>query len=192
MSVDERNRILLQIRDKISANAEELAYLESVNVGLPIRNVSAVHIPRAARNFEFFAEVASQAAGQVYTQTQPYMTYVTREPVGVGGLIGPWNYPLGLGTMKIASCIAFGNTCVIKPSEYAPLTLSRVMELIHETDIPPGVINLVHGRGHVTGEALTSHSGCRCRVIYRRYGNGKGNHDKCCGPLEASGIRAGR
>ena len=159
MSVDERKRILLQIRDKIAANAEELAYLESVNVGLPIRNVSAVHIPRSARNFEFFAEVASQSAGQVYTQTQPYISYVTREPVGVGGLISPWNYPLGLGTMKIASCIAFGNTCVIKPSEYAPLTLSRFMELIHETDIPPGVINLVHGRGHVTGEALTSHPG---------------------------------
>ena len=159
MSVDERKRILRQIRDKILEHSEELAYLESANVGLPIRNVKAMHIPRAARNFEFFAEVASQAAGQVYTQTRPYLSYVTREPVGVGGLIGPWNFPLGLGTMKIASCIAFGNTCVIKPSEYAPLTLTRAMELIHETDIPPGVINLVNGRGHVTGEALTTHPG---------------------------------
>ncbi len=159
MSIDERNRILRQIRDKILEHSDELAYLESINVGLPIRNVKAVHIPRAARNFEFFAEVVNQAAGQVYTQTKPYLSYVTREPVGVGGLIGPWNYPLGLGTMKIASCIAFGNTCVIKPSEYAPLTLSRVLELIHETDIPPGVINLVNGRGHISGEALTSHPG---------------------------------
>ncbi len=159
MNIDERNRILRQISDKIVEHAEELAYLESINVGLPIRNVKVAHIPRAARNFEFFTEVASQAAGQVYTQTKPYLSYVTREPVGVGGLIGPWNYPLGLGTMKIASCIAFGNTCVIKPSEYAPLTLTRALELIHETDIPPGVINLVNGRGHVTGEALISHPG---------------------------------
>jgi acyl-CoA reductase-like NAD-dependent aldehyde dehydrogenase len=116
-------------------------------------------IPRMGWNFEYFAEVASQAQGDAYNQTKPYMSYVTREPIGVGALIGPWNVPLGLCSMKIASCIAFGNTCVIKPSEYTPISLRRLVELIHETDLPKGVVNLVNGRGHVTGDALVAHGG---------------------------------
>ncbi|MDG2243106.1 MAG: aldehyde dehydrogenase [Rhodospirillaceae bacterium] len=157
MSVDERKAIMLQIRDVIAANADELAYLESLNAGLTLNYVKGFHVKRAGWNFEFFAEVASQASGEAYTQTQPYLSVVTREPIGVGALIGPWNAPLALCSMKVASCIAFGNTCVLKPSEFTPLSLRRVVELIHETDIPKGVVNLVNGRGHVTGDALVSH-----------------------------------
>ena len=157
MSVDERKVVMLQIKEVLLSHADELAYLESLNAGLTMAYVKGIHVIRTGWNFEFFAEVASQAAGEAYTQTKPYLSIVTREPVGVGALIGPWNAPLALCSMKIASCIAFGNTCVLKPSEFTPLSLRRVVELIHETDIPKGVVNLVNGRGHITGDALVSH-----------------------------------
>ena len=157
MSVDERKRILQQIKAVLTANLDEIAYLETLNAGITHTHTRGFHGPRMAWNFEFFGEVASQAAGQSYTQTKPYLSVVTREPIGVGALIGPWNAPIALCTMKIASCIAFGNTCVLKPSEFTPLSLRRVVELIHTTEIPKGVVNLVNGRGHVTGDALVSH-----------------------------------
>jgi len=159
MSVDERKRIMFQIRDVLTAHIDEVAYLETLNAGITHGHTRGFHGPRMAWNFEFFAEVSSQAAGEAYTQTKPYLSVVTREPIGVGALIGPWNAPIALCTMKIASCIAFGNTCVLKPSEFTPLSLRRVVELIHKTDIPKGVVNLVNGRGHVTGDALISHPG---------------------------------
>ncbi len=159
MSVDERKKIMLQIKDVLMKHADELAYLETMNAGLAVTHVRGFHVPRMGFNFEFFAEVASQAAGDAYTQTKPYLSIVTREPIGVGALIGPWNAPLALCSMKIASCIAFGNTCVLKPSEFTPLSLRRVVELINTTDIPKGVVNLVNGRGQTTGDALVSHPG---------------------------------
>ncbi len=158
MDVAARKKVLLQIRDIVLDHAQELAFLEVLDSGLPMLSVEGMMIPRTGWNFEYFAEVASQAQGDAYDQTRPYVSYVTREPVGVGALIGPWNVPLGLCSMKIASCIAFGNTCVIKPSEYTPLSLRRLVELMHETDLPEGVVNLVNGRGHVTGDALVAHA----------------------------------
>ena len=115
LTVDDRKDILYRIRDLLRT-ADELAYLESLNAGLPIGSVRE-QIGRAARNFEFFAEVASTVAGQTYTGDEGYLTYVTREPKGVGALIAPWNAPLALGSMRVATCIAFGNTCVLKPSD---------------------------------------------------------------------------
>jgi acyl-CoA reductase-like NAD-dependent aldehyde dehydrogenase len=112
-----------------------------------------------ARNFEFFAEVASTAHGETYTQTAGYLTYVTREPKGVAACIAPWNAPLALASMRIATCIPWGNTCVLKPSEHTPLSMRRMVEILHEAGLPPGVVNLVNGRGSVTGEALVSHPG---------------------------------
>lgn len=159
MDVTQRKKIMLQIRDVVLANTTELSFLEVLDSGLPMANVGSMMIPRTGWNFEYFAEVASQAQGDAYDQTKPYMSYVTREPIGVGALIGPWNVPLGLCSMKIASCIAFGNTCVIKPSEYTPLSLRRFVELLGQTELPKGVVNLVNGRGHVTGDALVAHAG---------------------------------
>jgi acyl-CoA reductase-like NAD-dependent aldehyde dehydrogenase len=118
-----------------------------------------VHVQRMARNFEFFAEVASTAHGETYTQTAGYLTYVTREPKGVAACIAPWNAPLALASMRIATCIPWGNTCVLKPSEHTPLSMRRMVEILHEAGLPPGVVNLVNGRGSVTGEALVSHPG---------------------------------
>jgi acyl-CoA reductase-like NAD-dependent aldehyde dehydrogenase len=156
MDITERKDILYSIRDHLRKNAEELAYLECLNAGLPLQSVRG-HVQRMARNFEFFAEVASTVRGETYTQTKGYLTYVTREPKGVAGCIAPWNAPLALASMRIATCIPWGNTCVLKPSEYTPLSMRRMVEIFHEAGLPPGVVNLVNGRGAVTGNALVSH-----------------------------------
>lgn len=158
MDINARKDILYSIRDHLRKNAEELAYLECLNTGLPLRSVQ-VHVDRMARNFEFFAEVASNVHGETYTQTAGYLTYVTREPKGVAGCIAPWNAPLALASMRVATCIPWGNTCVLKPSEYTPLSMRRMVEIFHEAGLPPGVVNLVNGRGAVTGHALVSHPG---------------------------------
>jgi len=157
-SVAERQKALLAIHDLILANAEELAALETLNTGIPFAQTKGMHVPRAAQNFRFFAEFINQDGGEVFTQEKGYMSLVTHEPVGVCALIGPWNMPLGLTAMKMAGALAFGNTCVVKPSEITPLTLARLFELIDAAGIfPAGVVNLVNGRGHVTGEALSAH-----------------------------------
>lgn len=158
MDINERKDILYAIRDHLRRHAEELAYLECLGSGLPLQSVR-VHAQRMARNFEFFAEVASNVHGETYTQTAGFLTYVTREPKGVAGCIAPWNAPLALSSMRVASCIAWGNTCVLKPSEVTPLSVRRMVEIFHEAGLPPGVVNLVNGRGAVTGQALITHPG---------------------------------
>ncbi len=158
MDVDTRKDILYAIRDIMRAHTDELSYLECLNTGLTLDSIVR-HVERLARNFEFFAEVISTVSGETYSQVPAYLTYVTREPVGVGAMIAPWNAPLALASMRVVTCIAFGNTCVLKPSEYTPLSMIRMVELMHEAGLPPGVVNLVNGRGPVTGSALVNHEG---------------------------------
>jgi acyl-CoA reductase-like NAD-dependent aldehyde dehydrogenase len=157
MEVAERQVVLRRLAALIREHAAELAYLECLGSGIPMRHLALGQIPRAALNFEFFAEFIGQSAGQVYTQDARYLSLVTREPIGVAALIGPWNAPLALTSMKIAGCIAFGNSCVAKPAEQAPLAVARLMELIVEAGVPAGVVNMVCGRGAVTGDALVRH-----------------------------------
>lgn len=158
MSADKRNDILYAICDTLTAHADELADLEVATTGLPVNGVKFL-ARRAASNFRAFAEVSSTLSGESYSQAENYVTYVTREPKGVGAMIAPWNAPLALASMRVATCIAFGNTCLLKPSEYTPLSIFRMVELMHEAGLPNGVVNLVNGRGHVTGEAMISHNG---------------------------------
>lgn len=156
-SVEERQAIMRRVADLIDAHADELAWLECMNSGIPMRHLQKGQIPRAAYNFRFFAEVLGQYADKVYTQNPGYVTVVLREPIGVAALIGPWNAPLALTSMKIAGAIAFGNSCVCKPSEVTPLAVARLMELLIEAGVPAGVVNMVNGRGDITGEALVAH-----------------------------------
>ncbi|CAH1649713.1 MULTISPECIES: aldehyde dehydrogenase [unclassified Chelatococcus] len=159
LSVDKRQEILLAINTTILDHAEELARLECLNLGVSMRELRERQIKRAAYNFRFFAEYIGQTKGDVYDQSVGYRSLVVREPVGVAALIAPWNAPTALASMKVAAAIAFGNTCVLKPSEQTPLALRRFVELLHEAGLPPGVVNIVNGRGPVTGEALVKHSG---------------------------------
>ncbi|GAM05245.1 aldehyde dehydrogenase [Novosphingobium sp. MBES04] len=151
-----RSNVLQAIDAKLRAHGDELAELEARTSGLPISGVRPL-IDRAAENFKRFAEVASMMAGETFQQNEKYLTYTTREAKGVAALIAPWNAPLALGSMRLATCIAFGNTCVLKPSEYTPQSTLRMVELMHEAGLPKGVVNVVNGRGSVTGEALTTH-----------------------------------
>ena len=158
MNLAARIDALEACRNVILANADELARLECAATGLVLKELRARHMVRAAYNFRFFAEYINQSSGQVYTQTDNYITTVTRVPVGVAALVAPWNAPVALATMKIASALAFGNTCVLKPSEQTPLALARLVALLQEV-LPEGVLNLVNGRGPVTGAALVAHPG---------------------------------
>ncbi len=157
LTVERRQNVLMAIHDAVLAHQAELAEIESACTGLPIAQVKGFYIPRAAYNFKFFAEFIGQVGGDLYTQEPGYVTSVFREPVGVAALLGPWNAPVTLCSMKIAAAIAFGNTCVVKPSEIAAAGMQRFMEILHTTLLPAGVVNLVNGRGPVTGVALVEH-----------------------------------
>lgn len=156
-SVDDRKRVLLRICDLIHASRDELVECEVTHTGVPIAQARNRHILRTAMNFEFFAEFISQASAPCYDQNPDYLTWVRHEPAGVAGLIAPWNAPLALASMKLAGAIAFGNSCVLKPSEMTPLSFVRLMEIVRDAGVPDGVVNLVNGRGPVTGAALVEH-----------------------------------
>lgn len=157
MPVEDRQAVLRRCADAIETAADELADIECGNTGLPLAQIRARSVPRAADNFRFFADYIGQAAGRLYEQHPDYLTLVRREPAGVAALISPWNSPIALGSMKIASALAFGNSCVLKPSEQAPLGITRLVQLLTGTGLPPGVLNLVNGRGATTGDRLIRH-----------------------------------
>lgn len=157
LTVESRQNALMKIHDAIIAGQSELSEIESATTGIPLAQIKGFYIPRSAYNFKFFAEFIGQVGGDLYTQEPGYVTSVFREPVGVAGLLGPWNAPVTLCSMKIAAAIAFGNTCVVKPSEIAAAGMQRFMEIVNSTGLPPGVVNLVNGRGPVTGTALVEH-----------------------------------
>ena len=154
--VEAREALLRACADRIDAAGDELARIETANTGIPLAQVRDRQVARASRNFRFFADYIGQSAGELYEQDANYLTFVRREPVGVAALIAPWNAPIALGSMKIAAAVAFGNSCVIKPSEQAPLGVCRLVELLQEI-LPPGLVNLVVGRGATTGDRLVRH-----------------------------------
>lgn len=156
-SVDQRQAMLRACATAIEGAEDELADLECANTGIPLAQIRARQVARSAYNFRFFADYIGQATSELYDQDPAYLTYVRRAPVGVAALIAPWNAPIALGSMKIAAAIAFGNACVIKPSEQAPLGVARLVRLLHDAGLPPGIVNLVNGRGHTSGDALVRH-----------------------------------
>jgi aminomuconate-semialdehyde/2-hydroxymuconate-6-semialdehyde dehydrogenase len=154
---EERSRLLMRLADLVEENFDELAALESRDNGKPVALARRLDVPRAIKNFRFFATAILHAETKCHAMDDGALNYTLRQPVGVAGLISPWNLPLYLLTWKIAPAIAAGNCCVAKPSELTPLTANRLAELAREAEIPPGVVNIVHGRGAGAGRALTSH-----------------------------------
>jgi aminomuconate-semialdehyde/2-hydroxymuconate-6-semialdehyde dehydrogenase len=153
----ERSKLLLKLADLIEKNFDELAELEARDSGKPLSLARILDIPRAVANFRFFATAILHEASEAHITDTAAINYTLRQPLGVVGLISPWNLPLYLLSWKIAPAIAAGNTCVAKPSEMTPLTAHRLAELSLEAGIPPGVINIVHGLGGKAGRALTCH-----------------------------------
>jgi aminomuconate-semialdehyde/2-hydroxymuconate-6-semialdehyde dehydrogenase len=153
----QRSRLLLRLADLIEANLEELATLESDDNGKTVSLARRLDIPRAVANFRFFATAILHDSTSAHLLDEAALNYTLRQPLGVAGLISPWNLPLYLLSWKIAPAIASGNTCVGKPSELTPLTADRLAQLSIEAGLPAGVLNIVHGFGAKAGEALTAH-----------------------------------
>ena len=152
-----RAALLRRIADLIEERAEELAVAESEDQGKPLWLTRGVDIPRAAANFRFFAGAVEHAWQEAHDMEEGGLNYSLRRPCGVAGLISPWNLPLYLLTWKIAPALATGNTAVCKPSELTPVTAAMLGEIFKEADLPPGVCNIVQGRGPSAGAALAAH-----------------------------------
>ncbi len=152
----ERTRILLRLATLLREHVEELAQLESRNVGKPITDARD-EVGTAANCFEYYAGAINKIGGSTIPVAAPGVSLTFREPIGVCGLILPWNYPLVIAAWKSAPALAMGNTIVVKPAEQTPLTALRLGELALEAGIPPGVFNVVPGEGVPAGEALVRH-----------------------------------
>jgi len=159
MSASERGRLLWKLGDLINAKASDLAQLETLDTGKPIWESSKIDIPLTVDVFYYFAGAATKLEGDTIPVSGPYLNYTVREPLGVVGLIVPWNFPLLLAARKVAPALAAGNTVILKPAEETPLTALRLGELALEAGIPPGVLNVVPGFGPTAGGALVAHAG---------------------------------
>ncbi len=158
LTPSQRGRLLLKLADLIEQNAEELAQLETLDNGKPIRYSRAGDVPLTADHFRYFAGWATKLEGETIPVSIPNMfTYTLREPVGVVGQIIPWNFPLQMAAWKLAPALACGNTVILKPAEQTPLTALRLGELICEAGFPEGVVNIVPGFGETAGAALAAH-----------------------------------
>jgi len=156
----ERARLLHKLADLITAYVPDLARTETEDTGQPIAQTGRQLIPRAADNFHYFAEMCTRVDGHTYP-TPTHLNYTLWHPVGVCALVSPWNVPFMTATWKVAPCLAFGNTAVLKMSELSPLTAARLGELALEAGIPSGVLNIVHGFGREVGEPLVRHPDVR-------------------------------
>jgi len=152
----ERAVVLRRIAQAIRDDANELVRLEVLDIGMPIHQMRQ-QADRAADNFDFFARAITELAGRAYENGTEFLNYTRYRPVGVAGLITPWNSPLMLSTWKLAPCLAAGNTCVLKPAEWSPLTATRLAELLDDVGLPQGVFNVVHGLGETAGAPLVAH-----------------------------------
>ena len=156
----ERAALLRKLGDLIARHVPEISKTESTDTGQPIAQTGKQLVPRSADNFYYFAEMCVRVDGHTYP-TPTHLNYTLFQPVGVCGLISPWNVPFMTATWKTAPALAFGNTAVLKMSKLSPLTATRLGELALEAGIPPGVLNVVHGYGKDAGEALCRHPDVR-------------------------------
>jgi aminomuconate-semialdehyde/2-hydroxymuconate-6-semialdehyde dehydrogenase len=153
----ERSRIMMRIAELIMEKLDALALAESVDNGKPLWLAKSVDIPRANQNFHFFATAILHYASEAHIMEDKVINYTVRHPLGVVGCISPWNLPLYLFSWKIAPALASGNCVVAKPSEVTPMTAYLLSEICIEAGLPAGVLNIVHGLGPKTGQAIVEH-----------------------------------
>ena len=157
-----RKKVLLRFAELIRERGEELALLETLDMGKPINDSLRIDIPAAARCVQWYAEAIDKVYDQVAPTGPAALALITREPLGVVGAIVPWNYPLLMAAWKFAPVLAAGNSLVLKPSEKSPLTALKVAELAVQAGIPEGVLNVVPGLGQTAGKALALHMDVDC------------------------------
>ena len=156
-----RGKALAKLAQLVEANREELAKLETLDVGKPINDSLKIDLVTAVDALEYFAGIANKVEGETVPVPGRFINFTLREPYGVVGGITPWNYPLLQAIWKIAPAVAAGNTVLIKPAEQAPITTLELARLSLEAGFPPGVINVVPGYGETAGHALVTHPGVR-------------------------------
>lgn len=157
-TLNERSRILIKISELLESNLERFAEAESKDNGKPISLAKTVDIPRAADNFRFFGNAITQFASESHESSGlNAVNFTLRQPIGVVACISPWNLPLYLFTWKIAPALAAGNCVVAKPSEITPMTAYLLGDICSQAGLPKGVLNIVHGLGNSTGQAIIEH-----------------------------------
>ncbi|HHY72345.1 MAG TPA: 5-carboxymethyl-2-hydroxymuconate semialdehyde dehydrogenase [Bacillus bacterium] len=156
MKVSERLQYIYRIADLIDEANDEIAFLESLDTGLPISQTKN-QAARAAENFRFYAKMIETSHGESFPIDREFINYTVYKPLGVVGLITPWNAPIMLETWKVAPALATGNTVILKPAELSPLTANKLAEIIDQSGLPKGVFNVVHGFGETAGAALVAH-----------------------------------
>ncbi len=157
-SPEKRSEILLKIATLIDQKFDALSLAESIDNGKPIALSQNMDIPRAASNIRFFAKAITQFSSEAHEMVaEEAINYTLRQPIGVVACISPWNLPLYLFTWKIAPALAAGNTVVAKPSEVTPMTAYLFSEICIEAGLPPGVLNVIHGRGEMIGDNISNH-----------------------------------
>ena len=152
----QRSRVLHRIADLVESHDQRLAELETYDTGLPITQALG-QAQRAAENFRFFADLIVAQHDDAFKVPGRQLNYVNRKPKGVAGLITPWNTPFMLSSWKLAPALATGNTVVLKPAEFTPLSAALWAGIFREAGVPDGVFNLVNGLGEVAGDALVKH-----------------------------------
>ncbi len=153
-----RRKVVLQrFADLVDAHREELALLESLDMGKPVRDALKIDMPSAARCLRWCAEAIDKLYDEVAPTGPDELGLITREPVGVVAAIVPWNFPLLMACWKLGPALAAGNSVILKPSEKSPLTAIRVAQLALDAGLPPGVLNVLPGYGHTVGKALALH-----------------------------------
>jgi 5-carboxymethyl-2-hydroxymuconic-semialdehyde dehydrogenase len=158
LKATERAAVLRRIADLIRDHADEFIEREVLDVGMPIAQMYGL-AARAAENFDYYAGVVSELRGRSFQVGDEFLNYTIRKPVGVAGLIMPWNAPLMLSTWRIAPALAAGNTIVLKPAEWSPLSSVLLAAVLEEAELPRGVFNVVHGFGETAGAPLAMHPG---------------------------------
>src|SRR5688572_1821455 len=154
----ERGRLLYKLADLIEKNMPELAGLETLNNGKPIRDSMAADLPLVIDCYRYYAGWADKIEGKTIPINGPFFCYTRHEPVGVAGQIIPWNFPLLMMAWKLGPALAAGCTLILKPAEQTPLSALRMGELIQEAGFPDGVVNIIPGFGETAGAALAEHN----------------------------------
>jgi acyl-CoA reductase-like NAD-dependent aldehyde dehydrogenase len=154
-----RSALLWRLADLVEARTDELGEIETRDNGKPLFESSKVDVPSVVQNFRYYAGWADKLGGETIPVSGPFLNYTLRQPVGVVGAIIPWNFPLSMAAWKVAPALACGNAVILKPAEQTPLTALLLGELALEAGFPAGVLNVIPGRGPVTGQALVQHPG---------------------------------
>jgi betaine-aldehyde dehydrogenase len=157
-SAAKRGRTLQKYSALVKANIEALAQLESRNIGKPIKS-ARIEALAVSLVFEYYAGAANKHLGETVPTSIPGLDFTLREPIGVVGLIVPWNFPMNMASWKLGPALAAGNACILKPASYSPMTAIRLGELALEAGFPPGIVNVVTGPGGTAGASIAAHAG---------------------------------